>query len=185
MFSCLHNYYMASLVDIIAKRRRNQPSLHPSSDVSPPYARYILGVAGQIVMGQSLPRSHTLAFNLVCWVEARAKLDALCAVFIWRGPLSFILFSWCPQHSQFWLRWKTCSKSLLGIPLFSSSFPFMDRPGLDTWVSSIHGPLLFSPPRAQWPLQLSLTLDTHADHRNISGRRFERITSLRKCYVRS
>jgi len=36
--------------------------------------------------------------------------------------LSFILFRWCPQQSQYWLRWKTCSKSLLGIPLFSSSF---------------------------------------------------------------
>ena len=30
---------------------------------------------------QSLPRPHTLASNLVRWVEARAKLDALYAVF--------------------------------------------------------------------------------------------------------
>ena len=41
---------------------------------------------------QSLPRPHTLASNLVRWVEARAKLDALYAVFLRRGPLSFILF---------------------------------------------------------------------------------------------
>ena len=41
---------------------------------------------------QSLPRSHTLASNLVRWVEARAKLDALYAVFLGCGPLSFILF---------------------------------------------------------------------------------------------
>jgi len=33
---------MNSFVDITAKRRRHQLSLHPSSDVSPLYARYIL-----------------------------------------------------------------------------------------------------------------------------------------------
>ena len=42
---------------------------------------------------QSLPRSHTLASNLVRWLDARAKLDALYAVFLGRGPLSFIIFS--------------------------------------------------------------------------------------------
>ena len=63
-----------------------------------------------------------------------------------------------PQHCQ--LRWKTCSKSLLGIPLFSSRFPFMSRPGLGTWLSSIHGTLLFSAPRVQWTLPVSLTMDT-------------------------
>ena len=36
----------------------------------------------------------------------------------------------------------------------------MSRPGLDSWLSSIHGTLLFSPPRTQWTLPLSLTLDT-------------------------
>ena len=81
---------MNSFIDITAKR--SQLSLHPSG-VSPPYARYILGVAGQIISAdQSLPRSHTLASNLVRWVEASAKLDALYAVFTGRGPLYFILF---------------------------------------------------------------------------------------------
>jgi len=41
---------------------------------------------------QSLPRPHTLASNLVRWVEAKAKLDALYAVFLGRGLLSFIPF---------------------------------------------------------------------------------------------
>ena len=41
---------MNSFVDITAKHRRHQLSLHPSSDVSPRYARYILGVAGQVVV---------------------------------------------------------------------------------------------------------------------------------------
>ena len=44
---------------------------------------------------------HTLASNLVRWAEARAKLDALYAVFLVLGPLSFILFRCCPQHSQY------------------------------------------------------------------------------------
>jgi len=39
---------MNSLINITAKR--SQLSLHLSSDISPPYARYILGVAGQIVL---------------------------------------------------------------------------------------------------------------------------------------
>ena len=45
---CLQNYHMhsSSFVDITAKRRRHQLSLHPSF----PYARYILGVAGQVVL---------------------------------------------------------------------------------------------------------------------------------------
>ena len=51
---------MNSFVDITAKRRRHQLSLHPSSDDSPLYARYIL--------------------------------NAINAVFLGRGSLSFILF---------------------------------------------------------------------------------------------
>jgi len=41
---------MNSFVDITAKRRRNQLRFHPLSDVSPPYARYISVVAGQILL---------------------------------------------------------------------------------------------------------------------------------------
>ena len=40
----------SSFVDITANRRRHQLSLHPSSDGVFPYTRYILGVAGQIVL---------------------------------------------------------------------------------------------------------------------------------------
>ena len=47
---CLQNYHMNSFVDVTAKRRHNQLSLHPSSDVSSPHTRYILGVTGQIVL---------------------------------------------------------------------------------------------------------------------------------------
>ena len=54
-----------------------------------------------------------------------------------------------------------CSKSLLGIPLFFGLFPFMCRPGIGTWLSSIHGNILFSHPRTQSALPLSLTLGTH------------------------
>ena len=152
---CLENCHMNSVyisllnVDAISwvSIRHQMCSIHPWG-----------GGAGS--RDQPLPRPQTLVSNLVRWVEARAKLDALYAIFLGRGPLSFILVRWCPQHSQYWLRWKTCSKSLLGIPLISSSFPFMSRPGVGTWLSSIHGTLLFSPHRAQWTLPLSLTLDT-------------------------
>ena len=48
---CLQNYHINSFVDITAKRRRH----HPSSDVSPPYARYILGGGGAGSGDQSLP----------------------------------------------------------------------------------------------------------------------------------
>ena len=41
---------MNRFVDIIANHRRYQLSLHPSSNVSHPYARYILGVAGRVVV---------------------------------------------------------------------------------------------------------------------------------------
>jgi len=47
---CLQNYHMNRFVDTTAKRRRHQLSLHPSSDISRSYARYILGVARQIVL---------------------------------------------------------------------------------------------------------------------------------------
>jgi len=46
---CLQTNHMNSCVDISAKRRRHQLSLHPSSDVSPPYARYILGMADRLL----------------------------------------------------------------------------------------------------------------------------------------
>ena len=89
---CLQNYHINSFVDITAKRRRHHLSLHPSSDVSPPYARYILGGGGAGSGDQSLPRPYTLVSNLVRWIEARAKLDARYAVFLGRGLLSFVLF---------------------------------------------------------------------------------------------
>jgi len=41
---------MNMFVDTTAKLRRHQLSLHSSSDVVPPYARYILVMAGQIVL---------------------------------------------------------------------------------------------------------------------------------------
>jgi len=41
---------MYIVVDISAKHRRHKLSFHPSSDVSPRYARYILGLAGQVVV---------------------------------------------------------------------------------------------------------------------------------------
>ena len=52
---CLQNYHMNSFIDITAKRRRHHLSLHPSSDVSSSYARYILGVAGQVVVTNNYP----------------------------------------------------------------------------------------------------------------------------------
>ena len=88
---CLQNYHMNNYVDITAKRRRHHPSLHPSADVSPHMLDTFSGWRAG-TDNQSLPSPHTLASNLVRWVEARAKLNALYAVFLGRGPLSFVLF---------------------------------------------------------------------------------------------
>ena len=66
---CLQNYHMNSFVDVTAKRRHNQLSLHPSSDVSSPHTRYILGGGGVDSADQSLLGPHTLSSNLVHWVE--------------------------------------------------------------------------------------------------------------------
>ena len=51
---------MCIAVGITAKHRRHQPSFHPSSDVSPRYARYILGVAWQVVVINDLSYLHWL-----------------------------------------------------------------------------------------------------------------------------
>jgi len=140
---------MTSFVDITDKRRRHQLSLHPSADVSPLYARYILGMAGQIISAdQSLPRPHTLASNLVRWVEARAKLDALYAVFLGHGPVFHSLPLMSPVFSIL-IEMEHLQQITTRNTAVSSSFPLMSRPGLGTWISSIHGPLLFSLPRAQ------------------------------------
>ena len=48
---------------------------------------------------QLLPRLNTLASNLVRWVEARAKLDALYAVFLGRGPVFHALPLMSPAFS--------------------------------------------------------------------------------------
>jgi len=68
---------MTSFVDIAAKRRHHQLSLHPSSVVSPPYARYILRVAGQIVL-----TNHYLVH--IRWLPIW--------VFGWLVSLGFVLF---------------------------------------------------------------------------------------------
>ena len=136
---------MSSFVDITAKRRRHHLSPHPSSDVSFPYARYIPRVAGQVV---ALPRPNTLACNLVRWVEARAKLDALYAVFLRRGPVCHALPLMSPAFSIM-IEMENLQQITTRNTAVSSSFPLMSRPGLGTWISSIHGPLLFSLPRAQ------------------------------------
>ena len=89
---------MNSCVDITAKRRRHQLSLHPSSDAPPPLMLDTASGGGADSADQTLPRPHTLASKLVLWVESRTKLYALYADFLGHGPLSFIL---CPQHTQY------------------------------------------------------------------------------------
>ena len=94
---------------------------------------------------QSLPRPYTLASNLVRWVEARAKLDALYAVFLGRGPV----FHSLPLMS---LAFSILIEMENLQPITTRnirSFPFISRPGIGTWLSSIHGTLLFSPPKTQ------------------------------------
>ena len=79
---------MNSFADITAKRRRHHLSPHPSSDVPPPPLCSVHSRGGGTGSSdQPLQRPYTLASNLVRWVEARAKLDALYAVFLGRGPV--------------------------------------------------------------------------------------------------
>ena len=77
---------------------------------------------------------------------------------------------------------ENASKSLLEIPLFSRSFPFMSRPDLGTWpfFDSWNSSVLSSQGTVNSTI---ITYFGYTDHRNISGRRFERVTSLRKCYM--
>ena len=141
---CLQNYHITSFVDITAKRRRH----HPSSDVSPPYARYILGGGGAGSGNHSLPRPYTMASKLVRWVEARAKLDALYADFIGRGavfhslPLMSLAFSILIEMENLQQITTRNTAVFQELSLHESA---------RSWylVSSIHGTLLFSPPMVQ------------------------------------
>ena len=89
---CLQNYHMNSFVDTTAKRRRHHLSLHPSSDVSPPYSRNILGEAEQIVL-----TNHYIVH--IRWLPiwfAGSKPEPnwmLFMQFSQSGDLSFILFT--------------------------------------------------------------------------------------------
>jgi len=104
-------------------------------------------MAGQSAY-QSLPRPHTLASNLVRWVEARAKLDALYAVFLGCGPVFYSLPLMSPVFSIL-IEIGNLQQITTRNTAVSCSFPLMSRPGLGTWLSSIHGTRLFSPPRTQ------------------------------------
>ena len=73
-------------------------------------------------------------------------------------------------------------KSLLSIPLFFSRFPYMSRSWYLTFFDSWNLSVLSSQGTVNSKL---ITYFGYTDHRNISGRRFERVTSLRKLCVRS
>ena len=132
---------------------------------------------------QSLPRPYTLASNLVRWVEARAKLDDVYAVFLGRG----LVFHSLPLMS----------------PAFSILIEMENLQQITTRNTAVFQQLSLHEATRSWYLAFFdswnssvlscqgtvnstiITYFGYTDHRNISGRRFERVTSLRKCYVSS
>ena len=124
--------------------------------------RFILGLAGQIV----------LTNHYIVHIRWRP---------IWfTRPLSFILFRWCPQHSQYWLRWKITTRNTALFQQLSlhESARSWYLAFFDSWTSSV----LSSQDTVNSTI---ITYFGYADHRYISDRRFESVTSLRKWYVRS
>ena len=107
-------------VDITAKLRRNQLSLHPSPDVTLCSIHIRGGVVGS---GDQSRRLRTLAYILVCCVEARAKLDTHYAAFTRVWTAVFLALPSRPSALSILIEMENlCSKSLLGTPLLSSLF---------------------------------------------------------------
>ena len=107
---CLRNYQMYIVVDITAKRRRHQLSLHPSSDVSPRYARYILGVMWQVVVINHFVYVRLLPF----WSAAYPRV---CAASFRALPLKPPSFSILIEMGNF------CTKTLMKDRCLPASFP--------------------------------------------------------------
>ena len=126
---------------------------------------------------QSLPRPNTLACNLVRWVEARAKLDALYAVFLRRGPVCHALPLMSPAFSIM-----IEMKNLQQITTRNTAV-FQELSLHESYLAFFHSwnsSVLCSQGIVN---STTITYFGYTDHINRSGRRFERVTSLRKCYV--
>ena len=80
---------------------------------------------------QSLPRPNTLASNLVRWVEARAKLDALYAVFLGQGPVFHALRLMSPAFSIMIEMENLQQITTMNTAVFQE-LSLMSRPGIGT-----------------------------------------------------
>ena len=171
---------MNIFVDITDKRRHNQLSLHPSSDVSPPYARYIFGVTGQIVLTNSTTSSTYVGFQFGSLGRSQSQTGCSLCSFPWAWasffhalPLMSPAFSIMIEMENLHQITIRITAVFQQLSLHESSARSWYLAFFDSWNSSV----LSSQGTVKFTI---ITYFGYTDFRNISGWRFERVNSLRK-----
>ena len=166
-------------VDITAKRRHHQLSLHPSSDVFDTSLRWRGRQSCQTTTSStyvgfqfgSLGRSQSQTGCSLCnfprvWASvfhSRSLMSPAFSILIEMENLQQITTRNTADFQQLSLH---------------ESARFWYLAFFDSWNSSVLS--------SQGTMNSTIiTYFGYTDHINISGRRFERVTSIRKCYVRS